>query len=86
MRKGLQQIEFIKQPDAGDLRIGSSIVVDAGLLPAILERARESFGMTSVALLESYSPDEDARAGPARPSTTAGQVAEPAKARTYRRL
>jgi DNA-binding transcriptional LysR family regulator len=36
MRKGLQQIEFIKQPDAGDLRIGSSIVMDAGLLPAII--------------------------------------------------
>ena len=43
MRKGLQQIEFIKQPDAGDLRIGSSIVVDAGLLPAILERFSQDF-------------------------------------------
>lgn len=38
MRKGLQQIEFIKQPDAGELRIGSSIVTDAGLLPAIIEQ------------------------------------------------
>ncbi|MEW6454468.1 MAG: LysR family transcriptional regulator [Pseudomonadota bacterium] len=38
MRKGLQQIEFIKQPDAGELRIGSSITTDAGLLPAIIER------------------------------------------------
>ena len=43
MRKGLQQIDFIKQPDAGDLRIGSSIVVDAGLLPAILERFSRDF-------------------------------------------
>ena len=43
MRKGLQQIEFIKQPDAGDLRIGSSIVVDAGLLPAILDRFAQDF-------------------------------------------
>jgi DNA-binding transcriptional LysR family regulator len=43
MRKGLQQIEFIKQPDTGDLRIGSSIVVDAGLLPAILERFSQDF-------------------------------------------
>jgi DNA-binding transcriptional LysR family regulator len=43
MRRGLQQIEFIKQPDAGDLRIGSSIVVDAGLLPAILERFSRDF-------------------------------------------
>jgi DNA-binding transcriptional LysR family regulator len=38
MRKGLQQIDFIKQPDAGELRIGSSIVADAGVLPAIIER------------------------------------------------
>jgi len=38
MRRSLQQIEFIKQPDAGELRIGSSIVTDAGLLPAIIER------------------------------------------------
>lgn len=38
MRKGLQQIEFIKQPDAGELRIGSSIVTDAGFLPAVIDR------------------------------------------------
>lgn len=43
MRKGLQQIEFIKQPDSGELRIGSSIVVDAGMLPAILERFSRDF-------------------------------------------
>ena len=42
MRKGLQQIDFIKQPDAGELRIGSSIVVDAGPLSAIIERSRSS--------------------------------------------
>jgi DNA-binding transcriptional LysR family regulator len=42
MRKGLQQIEFIKQPDTGELRIGSSIVVDAGLLPAVIEQFRRS--------------------------------------------
>ena len=43
MRKGLQQIEFIKQPDVGELRIGSSIVTDAGLLPAIIERFSQDF-------------------------------------------
>jgi DNA-binding transcriptional LysR family regulator len=43
MRKGLQQIEFIKQPDAGELRIGSSITVDAGVLPAIIERFSQDF-------------------------------------------
>lgn len=43
IRKGLQQIEFIKQPDAGELRIGSSIVTDAGLLPAIIEQFAQDF-------------------------------------------
>jgi DNA-binding transcriptional LysR family regulator len=43
MRKGLQQIEFIRQPDAGELRIGSSIVVDAGLLPAVIEQFSKDF-------------------------------------------
>src|ERR1700755_1841287 len=38
MRKGLQEIEFIRQPDAGELRIGASIVVDAGLLPVVIEQ------------------------------------------------
>src|ERR1700742_4139885 len=43
MRKGLQQIEFIKQPDTGELRIGSSIVLDAGLLPVVIERFSKDF-------------------------------------------
>jgi DNA-binding transcriptional LysR family regulator len=43
MRQALQQIDFIRQPDAGDLRIGSSIVVDAGLLPTILEGFSRDF-------------------------------------------
>jgi DNA-binding transcriptional LysR family regulator len=51
MRKGLQQIEFIKQPDAGDLRIGSSIVTDAGLLPAVMERFSQDFPRAVVHVL-----------------------------------
>jgi DNA-binding transcriptional LysR family regulator len=51
MRKGLQQIEFIKQPDAGDLRIGSSIVVDAGLLPAVIERFSQDFPRAALHVL-----------------------------------
>jgi DNA-binding transcriptional LysR family regulator len=43
IRKGLQQIEFIKQPDAGELRIGSSIVTDAGFLPVVIERFSRDF-------------------------------------------
>jgi DNA-binding transcriptional LysR family regulator len=51
MRKGLQQIEFIKEPDAGDLRIGSSIVVDAGLLPAVIERFSRDFPRAALHVL-----------------------------------
>jgi DNA-binding transcriptional LysR family regulator len=51
MRKGLQQIEFIKQPDAGELRIGSSIVTDAGLLPAIIERFSQDFPHAVIQIL-----------------------------------
>jgi DNA-binding transcriptional LysR family regulator len=43
MRKGLQEIESIKTPDAGELRIASSIVTDAGLLPAVIERFTKDF-------------------------------------------
>jgi DNA-binding transcriptional LysR family regulator len=51
MRKGLQQIEFIKQPDAGELRIASSIVVDAGLLPAVIERFSQDFPRAALHVL-----------------------------------
>jgi DNA-binding transcriptional LysR family regulator len=51
MRKGLQQIESIKQPDAGELRIGSSIVTDAGFLPAVIERFSQDFPSAVVDVL-----------------------------------
>jgi DNA-binding transcriptional LysR family regulator len=51
MRKGLQEIEFIKRPDAGELVIGSSIVTDAGLLPAIIERFSQEFPRAVVNVL-----------------------------------
>jgi DNA-binding transcriptional LysR family regulator len=51
MRKGLQQIESIKQPDVGEVRIGSSIVTDAGLLPAIIERFAQEFPRAVVNVL-----------------------------------
>ena len=43
MRKGLQQIESIKQPDTGELRISSSPVSDAGVLPAIIEQFLQQY-------------------------------------------
>lgn len=51
MRKGLQQIEFIKHPDAGELSISASIVADAGLLPAMLEQFTREFPRAVVHVL-----------------------------------
>src|SRR5690349_24136412 len=36
MRQGLKQIEFLADPDSGELRIGCPEIVMAGLLPAII--------------------------------------------------
>ena len=38
MRQGLKQIEFLTDPDAGELRIGCPEILMAGLLPVINER------------------------------------------------
>jgi DNA-binding transcriptional LysR family regulator len=38
MRQGLNQIEFLTDPDSGELRIGCSEITMAGLLPAIAEQ------------------------------------------------
>jgi DNA-binding transcriptional LysR family regulator len=38
MRQGLKQIEFLTHPDSGELRIGCSEIMVAGLLPAIAEQ------------------------------------------------
>lgn len=51
MRKGLQQIEFIRQPDTGELRIGSSSVTDAGFLPAIIEQFSQEFPRAMIDIL-----------------------------------
>jgi DNA-binding transcriptional LysR family regulator len=37
MRQGLKQIEFLTDPDSGELRIGCPEIVMAGILPAIVE-------------------------------------------------
>lgn len=48
MRKGLQAIEFIKEPDAGELRIDSSAVTDAGILSAVMETFAREFPRAEV--------------------------------------
>jgi DNA-binding transcriptional LysR family regulator len=38
MRQGIKQIEFLDDPNSGELRIGCPDIITAGLLPAIVER------------------------------------------------
>jgi DNA-binding transcriptional LysR family regulator len=53
MRRGLQQIESIREPGTGELRIGSSELMDAGLLPPIIERFSEEFPRAILHVLHS---------------------------------
>jgi len=43
MRQGLNQVEFIKDPNSGELRIGCSEPMAAGLLPALAERFSQNY-------------------------------------------
>jgi DNA-binding transcriptional LysR family regulator len=43
LRQGVQRIEFLADPAAGEIRIGCGEVWVAGLLPAIIERLRKKY-------------------------------------------
>jgi DNA-binding transcriptional LysR family regulator len=43
LRKGVDQIEFLADPTAGEVRIGCSEVMAAGLLPAVIDRLSRQF-------------------------------------------
>jgi DNA-binding transcriptional LysR family regulator len=53
MRQGLNRIEFIKNPASGELRIGCSEPMAAGLLPAIVERFSKEYPGVILHLLHS---------------------------------
>jgi DNA-binding transcriptional LysR family regulator len=53
MRQGLNRIDFIKNPASGDLRIGCSEPMAAGLLPAIVERFSKDYPDVVLHLLHS---------------------------------
>ena len=43
MRQGLRQIEFLTNPDSGDLRVGFPEVEIAGIVPSIMQRFTQKF-------------------------------------------
>ena len=48
MRLGLKQIEFLANPDAGVLRIGSPEIAMTGLMPAIVEKFSQQYPRVSL--------------------------------------
>jgi len=47
LRQSIREIQFLSNPDAGELRIGASEYMAAGLIPAVIERlSRRSPGLT----------------------------------------
>jgi DNA-binding transcriptional LysR family regulator len=53
MRQGLNRIDFIKNPTLGDLRVGCSEPMAAGLVPAIVERFSKQYPGVVLHLLHS---------------------------------
>jgi DNA-binding transcriptional LysR family regulator len=43
LRKGVDQVEFLADPTAGEVRIGCSEIIAAGLLPAVIDRLSRQF-------------------------------------------
>jgi DNA-binding transcriptional LysR family regulator len=43
LRRGVDQIEFLADPTAGEVRIGCSEIMAAGLLPAVIDRLSRQF-------------------------------------------
>lgn len=48
LRRGVQEIEALSEPESGELRIGGNESIIASLLPAILDRLRERFPRIAV--------------------------------------
>jgi DNA-binding transcriptional LysR family regulator len=48
LKQGVKELEFLADPTAGDLRIGSSEAMAAGLLPAIIERFSQLYPRVSL--------------------------------------
>lgn len=56
LRQGLEQIESLSDPDAGELRIGCPEVISAGLLPTVAERFAERFPRARLEVVFAATP------------------------------
>jgi DNA-binding transcriptional LysR family regulator len=56
MRRGVQEIEFLSDPTAGELRIGSTAPMMDGLIPAVLKRLADRYPKITAHPVEGDSP------------------------------
>jgi DNA-binding transcriptional LysR family regulator len=48
LREGMKEIEFLAEPTAGDVRIGATAAMTAGLLPAAIKKIRDEYPRLTV--------------------------------------
>jgi molybdate transport repressor ModE-like protein len=48
LKQGVNEIEFLKGAASGELRLGASVVMAEGLLPAILQRLRREYPLLTI--------------------------------------
>jgi DNA-binding transcriptional LysR family regulator len=61
LREGIKEIEFLADPTAGELRVGSPETMNAGLLPAIMERLRARHPGVILHVLQANTVTEEFR-------------------------
>jgi DNA-binding transcriptional LysR family regulator len=61
VRQGVKEIEFLADPAAGEVRIGASEPIIAGLLPAIIERVHRDYPRISIHVKHVLTSGQQAR-------------------------
>jgi len=61
LREGIKELEFLADPAAGELRIGSPETMNAGLLPAITERLAARHPRVVLHVVQANTVTEDFR-------------------------
>jgi DNA-binding transcriptional LysR family regulator len=61
LREGIKEIEFLADPAAGELRIGCPETMNAGLLPAIMERLAGRYPRVILNVVQAHTVTEEFR-------------------------
>jgi DNA-binding transcriptional LysR family regulator len=77
VRQGVSEIEFLADPTAGDLQLGATGPIIAGLLPAIIERLRSRHPRISITVNLMTSPEQYRELRERNVDLTLGRIAQP---------